>query len=127
MSLQSDFEARFPEFVPLNQAAFDSAVAQQPCIYNAVYCTQDCTQLQLCDNEIILYLIAHLYALDTVASGGGTAPGAINNVASKSVGDESIGYQYGDTNSNTLFFNTTRYGQRYLLLTQKNQVGGYFV
>jgi hypothetical protein len=128
MSLQSDFEAKFPSLTPLNQEIFDSAVDTYPCIYGAVYCETGCTQVQLCDNQIILYLVAHLYVIDLraeSAGSGGSSP--INNVASKSVGDESISFQYGaDMSNNALFFSTTRYGQRYLILTQKN-LGAVFV
>lgn len=127
MSLQSDFEAKFPEFVPLDQTIFDNAVEMYPCIYGAQYCESNCNQCQLCDNQIILYLIAHLYWIDSRTFGGNPSQSPVNNVSSKTVRDESVSFQYGDTDNNTLFFNTSKYGQRYLILTQKNAVGGYFV
>lgn len=107
MTLTTDFKARFPEF--------DASTVDQylptlepvwPCYYGGNYDIK-------CDQEIILNLLAHLLVGETAASSASS-----RNVASKSVGSVSVGYAGLTKNTmGTDFFLTTKYGQRYLMLT----------
>lgn len=104
----AELVARFPEFNESDVANYINGInAAWPCIYGGEY------GVTSCQDEIILNLAAHLYAID---SGRGSSSSPVNSVASKSVGDESTSYNYADMSSKELFFSTTRYGQRYWLL-----------
>ena len=116
MALIDDFKARFPEF--------STAVVDQflpllepvwPCYYGGSYDDD-------CDKEIILQMLAHLIVGESASSAA-----AVKDVASKSVGSVSVSYNSASSSSDTsLFWSTTKYGQRYLLLTNNNS-GAYFV
>lgn len=110
MALIDDFKSRFPEF--------DTAVVDQylpildpvwPCYYGGDYDLA-------CDREIILNLLAHLLVGESADSSS-----ANRTVASKTVGSVSVSYAGLDSQSATTdFFATTKYGQRYLMLTARN-------
>lgn len=109
MTIQTDFEARFPSIT------WVEAIASTWTAY---------TCLAYGDNtkEAILNLIAHLLVLE---SAPGT--GASRTAESKSVGSVSVSYGSASNSSNlATFFNSTRYGQRFWLLTGR-QVGARFV
>ena len=74
------------------------------------------------DNEIILNLLAHLITTANNQSDGSN----VRQVASESVGGVSVSYTTNQLNSLESFFNTTIYGQTYLMLTKRNG-GIYFV
>ena len=125
MSLLDDFKARFPA------PEFSEAVADKYVpIYEPVLCCYYGGVYAGCDKEIILNLLAHLIASEGASSDGSTSkPGASGLVASKTVGSVSVSYDNsGSNDSGSLaWFNTTKYGQRFLLLTQGQSVGGYVV
>ena len=116
MALIDDFKTRFPNF---DTTTVDEVLPTLenvwPCYYGGSYNLE-------CDKEIILNLLAHLFISETASSNE-----SIKGVASKSVGSVSTSYvANSQQNSNTDFFNTTKYGQRYIMLTSKN-AGGVFV
>lgn len=115
--LATDLTTRFPELDATTVATYLAGInLALPCMYGGVY------GVNACDNEIILNLAAHLLVLDSAAT---SSP--VNSIASKSVGSVSVSYSVGDITNNALFFNATRYGQRFMMLVSKNSVGGFFV
>jgi len=116
MALIDDFKTRFPEF--------DTAVVDQffPVIEPVYSCYFGGDVNVPCDKEAALNLLAHLLVGETR-----TSSKASRTTSSKSVGSVSVSYgESSGGRSNADFFNTTKYGQRYLVLTQHN-IGGYFV
>lgn len=108
MSIQDDFESRFPS-IPWVEAVASSWTAYTCLGYEG-------------NQEAILNLIAHLLVLE---SQPGT--GSARTAESKSVGSVSVSYGSASSGSNlATFFNSTRYGQRFWLLTGR-QVGARFV
>lgn len=110
MSIQDDFEARFPLIPWVEEIA-------------STWIYYTCLQYSDSTKEAILNLIAHLL---TLAALPGT--GSSRNVASKSVGSVSVSYEASATQSSNLasWYNTTRYGQVYWMLTGR-RVGARFV
>lgn len=109
MTIQADFEARFPTIT------WVEAIASTWTAY-ACLAYSDSTK------EAILNLIAHLLVVDAMP---GT--GAARTAESKSVGSVSVSYGAATSGSNMAsFFNSTRYGQTYWMLTGR-QVGAFFV
>lgn len=116
MALIDDFKQRFPEF--------DGGVVDQyfPVVEPVYPCYFGGDVNVPCDKEAALNLIAHLITVNSAPTA--TAKRA---AASKSVGSVSVSYgTSSDTRANADFFNTTRYGQQFLTLTQHN-IGGFFV
>lgn len=117
MSFIDDFKARFPEFDTAKvDTAIPNIVPTLPCYYGAEYGSD------VCDDQIILMLTAHLFTLET-----STGIGSRKDTTSKSVGNVSVSYAAGRDSDLTQFFNTTKYGQQFLLMTRKHAVGGLFV
>lgn len=113
MTIQTDFEERFASAVP--------PIPWQPWV-ESVWPSYTCLQYDDKNKEAILNLIAHLLVTD-----GQPGTGASRTAESKSVGSVSV--SYGSSMSDSAlkaFFNSTRYGQRYWLLTGR-QVGARFV
>lgn len=111
MSIQDDFEARFPA-IPWVEAVASSWV----------YYT--CLQYSEATREAILNLIAHLLTLASRPGGGATSS---RNVASKSVGSVSVSYEASTSSGNLgAWYGTTGYGQIYWMLTGR-RVGARFV
>lgn len=109
MSIQADFEARFPIITWVEVVA-------------STWTAYTCLAYNDKNKEAILNLIAHLLTLDALP---GT--GSARTAESKSVGSVSVSYGTSTTQSQwASFFNTTRYGQTYWLLTGR-QVGARFV
>lgn len=109
MSIQTDFEARFPTITWVEAVA-------------STWTAYTCLAYGDSTKEAILNLIAHLLTLDALP---GT--GSARTAESKSVGSVSVSYGTSTTQSQwASFFNTTRYGQTYWLLTGR-QVGARFV
>lgn len=117
MALIDDLKAKFPNidaatidtYFPLYETTYT-------CYYGAVYGSS------VCDDEIILYLLAHLITIaDTFQSGE-----SIQQIGSASVGSVSTSYIANPLDNNDKFFASTLYGQQYTLLTAKN-MGMYFV
>lgn len=116
MALIDDFKSRFPEF--------DDAVVDQylpvlepvyPCYFGGNYEIP-------CDKEAILNLLAHLLVLEER-----TKQSSLRTTQSRSAGGVSVSYDASANGRDTAgFFDTTKYGQRFLVLTQSN-VGGFFV
>ena len=115
MALIDDFKARFPEF--------STAVVDQylpiletvwPCYYPQKYAA--------CNKEIILNLVAHLLVVEQ--SPGSTS---VKEQSSRSVGNVSVSFESRANTSNMSdMFGSTKYGQRYLLLTSTRR-RAYFV
>tara|TARA_R100000655_G_scaffold15789_3_gene34806 strand:+ start:10598 stop:10960 length:363 start_codon:yes stop_codon:yes gene_type:complete len=120
MSLLDDFKVRFQNDSKLDLVAIENDWASLDPIWNCYYCFnygQDS-----CTDEAIFNLIAHLWLAESSSK---TSP--IKPTQSKSVGSVSVTYNASDdASNNTLFYNTTIYGQRFLRLSMKNR-GGYFV
>ena len=117
MARIDDFKARFINF--------DTAVVDSffPIIepLTAVYYGGDYDDNAF-DKEVIMQLWAHLITIESNATSA-----AVRSVASKGVGSVSVSYEASKPQSGNLaLFNTTRYGQQFLLLTSKNQ-GAKFV
>jgi hypothetical protein len=122
--ITADFKARFPEF---RGEDIDSGL---PILLNFWQCYYPC-EYNGCDKEIVLNLLAHLFV---------TSPNAPINVSeigkntgtlkSESVTSTGISETYADSsvkgNQSHDFFNSTVYGQRFLMLTMGN-VRAYFV
>ena len=118
MSLLDDFKARFPapEFsvadadrlIPILEPSI-------PCYYGGEYAG--------CGVEIILNAVAHLMTGELAAS-----KKTAQQEQSKSVGNVSTAYAPATASGGQRydFWRTTKYGQRYLTLTQHNH-GGVFV
>jgi hypothetical protein len=114
MTIQTDFEERFAGVVP--------PIVWQPWVESVWPSYACCMVYDDKNKEAILNLIAHLLLLDSMP---GT--GAARTEESKAVGSVSV--SYGSSMSDDglkAFFNSTKYGQRYWLLTGR-QVGGRFV
>lgn len=113
MTIQADFEDRFDSAVP--PIVWVDAVAGSWTAYT-------CLAYSDSTKEAILNLIAHLLVVDAMP---GTS--AARTAESKSVGSVSVSYGAATSGSNMAsFFNSTRYGQTYWLLTGR-QVGAFFV
>lgn len=114
MSILDDFKARFPEIDP---AKADVLVP----IYENIYsCYYGGDYAVACDKEAILLLLAHLVVTDPQYTGGsGSAPS--RSTQSKTVGSVSVSYDAVESGSNqTVWFNSTRYGQMFLMVTANN-------
>lgn len=126
--MRPNFEAKFPE-INFEDNEWNLAVGLYPCFYGVEWDTSTC------DDNIILYLLAHLIITIQQQQGKtGASVGAVGNgrVQSKSVGNVSVGYaitpfsveqelKYGE-------FMTTSYGKIYLTLLKNNyHFGGIFV
>lgn len=115
MAMIDDFKAKFPmiptekvnEYFPMFEATYK-------CYYGAEYGSN------ACDDEAILYLIAHLITISIQSSLNGASPTFA--VASESVDGVSTSYFMGNGNTslNDSFFLSTIYGQIYLQLISKN-------
>ena len=109
MTIQADFEARFPSITWVESVA-------------STWTAYTCLAYGDSTKEAILNLIAHLLVLES-APGTGSA----RTAESKSVGSVSVSYGSASSSSNlATFFNSTRYGQKYWMLTGR-QVGARFV
>ena len=112
MTIQTDFEERFDTASP--PIVWVDAVANSWPSYTCLAYEGN--------EEAILNLIAHLLVTEA-APGSGSA----RTAESKSVGSVSVSYGSATSKSNLeTFFNSTRYGQKYWLLTGR-QVGARFV
>jgi len=118
MAMIDDFKAKFPEFNSTKvDAAFPFLEDEYICLYDYKY------DANACADKIILYLLAHLFVLKET---DGT--GSIKDAQSKAVGSVSVSYVANfETSGFFNFYNTTKYGQAFLMLTNKNGQGAYFV
>ena len=117
MSLLTDFKTRFPELTNTQTDLVIPTLEQVwPCYYGGDYSL-------VCDREVILNLVAHLFVDETSAGSG-----SLKSVSSKSVGSVSVSYANATYSGGEGydFFKTTKYGKRYLMLTQQNS-GAVFV
>jgi hypothetical protein len=113
VALIDDFKARFPEFATATVDTYLPILEPVwPCYYGKEYTA--------CNQEAVLNLVAHLLTLETTA---GSA--SAQTIASKSVGSVSVSYAAGVTATTELqaFFKSSKYGQRFLLLTSRNYGG----
>ena len=109
MTIQTDFEARFPSITWVESIA-------------STWTAYTCLEYGDKTKEAILNLIAHLLTL-ALLPGAGSA----RTAESKSVGSVSVSYGSSTSTSQwASFYNSTRYGQTYWLLTGR-QVGARFV
>ena len=117
MALIDDFKARFPGF---DVSEVDTYF---PLIEGTYCCYYDGDLDDVCDKEIILNLLAHLFVIEKTDSDF-----TVQNVTSEKVGDVSTTYQNKSINNNDdSFFGSTKYGQKYLQLTSKIKAGAFFV
>ena len=112
--LIDDFKTRFPEF---GESVVDTRLPNLesvwPCYYGGKY--------KGCEKEIVLNLLAHLLVVETRSKNA-----TMRKVQSKSAGRASVSYAARSVDSTEEFFSTTKYGQRFWLLTGQN-AGGFFV
>ena len=121
MALIDDFKARFPIFDTADVDLYFPALGSSyQCYYNAEY------EAGNCDAEAILNLLAHLFTIEKSAQTGDSS--TQKSVASQSVGNVSVSFNSGSSSfsDKSEFFNSSIYGQRFLMLTRKNQ-GAFFV
>lgn len=118
MALIDDFKTRFPEFTTsIVDSELPPLISTYTCWYGGTY------GVGTCEDEIILNLLAHLL----VVSGQSSDQSGSQAVASESVGSVSRSFSVPvSVNENYLFYNTTKYGKAYLMLTSKNN-GAFFV
>jgi len=113
-----DFKARFPNFdATVVDSLFPFIEQEWECYFCGDYSND-------CDKAAILMLQAHLFVMESNPS-----EASARLQQSKSVGSVSVGYA-GPTHSggqNYDFFNTTKYGQRFLMLIKKRGPGALFV
>lgn len=112
MALIDDFKTRFPEFPTTTvDAYFPVLETVWPAYYGATYSAT--TQ------EAVLNLLAHLLTDEVRGSAG-----AKLTIQSKSAGGVSTSY-VTPQNTGQLYalFGSTKYGQRFLLLTQRHYGG----
>ena len=120
MAFIDDFRVRFPEIPTTNVDTYIPRIEPElPCFYFATYNTGN-----ECDDTILLYVAAHLLTLEVQAQ---TNNASKKDVVSKSVGNVSITYGAVAATDNTVFYNSTVYGQRALQIMKNNSVGGFFV
>jgi len=114
MTILTDFQAKFPEFVnDFDTNLFNDILTYYQFLYGAEY--KETATSNNRDNVIILYLIAHLYYSETTGNKSDTK----RDVASKSVGSVSLSYLAKDDNTpQSEFLITSKYGQYFLMLTQ---------
>lgn len=116
MTIANDFKARFPDF---DEAVVDTYLPIVAEIWQC-YFPQPYTS---CNKEIILNLIAHLIVVE---KSPGTA--SIRSQTSRSVGSVSVSQgSVSKVDSLTDMFSFTKYGQRFLFLTQSRGARAYFV
>lgn len=117
MALIDDFKVKFSEFdttyVDTNLPLLETTYT---CFYGIEY-----KKGTSCDDEAILYLLAHLLRLQQNGSGQTTG------VASKSVDGVSISYiTPSNATERFSFYGSTRYGLMFMQITSKRQ-GAFFV
>lgn len=116
MTLIDDFKARFPDF---DEAVVDKYLPTVEGLWQCYYPQP----YQHCNKEIILNLVAHLIVVE---SSPGTA--SIRSQTSRSVGSISVSQgSVSKADSLTDMFSFTKYGQRFLFLTQSRGSRAYFV
>ena len=116
MALIDDFKARFTEFTEAQADTYIPILESVwPCYYGGEY--------EGCGVEIVLNLVAHLLVAE-VSGGSGT----VKSTQSQSVGSVSVSYanSMASDSLRTDWLRSTKYGQRYLMLTRSRQ-GGVFV
>jgi len=114
VSLITDFKARFPAFATADVDIY-LPIIETVCAsyYNKSYAL---------NKEAVLNLVAHLLVLEIESSSS-----SVQNAQSKSVGSVSESYsQSTRTGALADFFSSTKYGQKFLLLTA-NQFGSVAV
>ncbi len=118
MPLLDDFKARYPQFDTAQvDAAWPSIDPAYLCYYGVEY-----GQGTTCDNEVILVLCAHLF---TIQSSGNNSPRLV--ATSKAVGNVSTNYSTGDVGEYRSFFMSSKYGQQFLQMTNRQAQGAIFV
>ena len=113
-----DFKTRFPHFDSVTVDALLPSLIEEYCrFYNKPYTA--------CTKAAILYLMAHMFVLETNSSTGSTAPS--RTIASKGFDSESVSYEASvNVTEMDVFYNSTVYGQKFKLLIS-TFIGGYFV
>ena len=119
MALIDDFKARFPEFT---DAVVDVWIPILEPVYPAYYGLAYVAATQ----EATLNLLAHLISLEPgtgLKSAKGSASSQI--VASKSVGSVSVSHAAATQSGGAMYdyYNATKYGQRFLMLTARRYGG----
>lgn len=112
MALIDDFKARFPEFnSTLVDENFSNVEEDYPLFYDKFYGESEKT------DKVILMLLAHLFAVETDPS-----QGQYNQFSSNSVRSVSGSFSLpAITTEWRSFFNSKKYGQRFLLMIRKRQ------
>lgn len=117
MALDADFKERFPQF---DEATVDSVfpflAKDYLFYYNVAYVADSPTA------PAVLMLLAHLFVVETSASDG-----QANQLSSTGVRSVNGTFHLTERTTNKRsFLNSTKYGQRFLLMTEKRQ-GAMFV
>lgn len=113
------FKLRFPEIDSLVvDARFSVALSESACYYTPNCLSEGCTDNALCQ------LVAHLIVIDDNSS---TAP--LKGISSQSVDGVSVSYDGAISTSTGAdpFFNSTKYGNRFLKMIEGCGYGAIFV
>ena len=114
MAIIDDFKTRFPEF---DTDEVDTYLPTQielwPYFWGGEY--------EDAGVETVLNLLAHLLVQETSPGSG-----ALKDETSKSVGSVSASYGLKTNSERGLWFRSTKYGMRFLIMTMHHH-GGYFV
>jgi len=118
VALIDDFKARFTEF---ETATVDTYLPILEPVYPAYYALE--YTASAVTKEATLNLLAHLLTIEMSGSADST-----KNIQSQSVGSVSVSYANITQAGGELFdfFSSTKYGQRFMLLT-RNRYGGIAV
>lgn len=112
MSLNSDFKKKFPQFSSEDvDNNFESIVAEYPCFYNKVYGDNDC------NDQAILYLLAHLLNSTLVSSTSSGATGVESSRSADGVSKSFDTSSTGNSESNSFWLSSV-YGQKFKALIQ---------
>jgi hypothetical protein len=116
MAIIDDFKLKFPEF---DTATVDlrlpAIIDEYKAFYNFAYTEST--------KQAVLYLLAHLL-VGALADSNGPSQA----MTSKSVGGVSVSYATSSSNSDRwLWLNSTKYGQRFYIITQQQRPGALFL
>jgi len=114
MAIIDDFKTRFPEF---ETSDVDTYLPTQILLWEYFWGGD----YEAAGVETVLNLLAHLLTQEITADNG-----ALKDETSKSVGSVSASYGLATKSERALWYRSTKYGMKFLLLTMHYH-GGYFV
>jgi len=115
----TSFKTRFPEIDPvIVDAKFQFAIDEANCYYEGSCLGDTCNESAMC------MLVAHLIIVDDTKT---SAP--FKDKASQAADGVSVSYVAGITDPSdiNIFFGSSKYGQRFLILVKPCGMGGFFI